>query len=126
MMPADKEAEANAVARKLSKLAQTEENNRRYAVRELCKTDWGRDFLWYLLRIGRVGLQPFAGENVHQTNFNCGEFNVGQQVLALIIEAEPSGYLRILEDQLNADRERNSILASGEQDVPGADPDSAF
>jgi hypothetical protein len=120
----DKEAEANRVNRALTKIAEREYNNRVHATRELCKTDWGRDFLWYLLRIGRIGVQPFAGEARSQTDFNCGELNVGQQILALIIEAEPSGYFRILEDQQNAERERQSV-ASGEQDVPGSDSDAA-
>src|SRR5688500_13212953 len=116
MVMEDKEAEAARAQKVLTKIAEREHASTLRAVRDLCQSPQGRDFLWYLLRIGRVGMQPFSGENRSQTDFNCGELNVGQQILALIIEAEPSGYLRILEDQQNAERERNSALR--EQDVP--------
>lgn len=103
----DKEAEANAVAKRLSKLAEREHNNATSALRKLTLTAEGRDFLWWLLRIGRVGMHPFSPDP-YQHAFNSGELNVGQQILARIIDAEPAGYFRLLEDQINADRERNS------------------
>lgn len=116
----DKEAQAAAVARVANAIARREYANQQRAVRELMLTDWGRDFLWWLLRIGRVGLQPFSTDP-YQSAFNCGEFNVGQQVLDRITQ-QPAGYLRMLEDQLNADRERTS---AGEQDTADGGPNTA-
>jgi hypothetical protein len=121
MVMPDKEAEANAVARQLNRIAEREYANQTAALRKLTLTGEGRDLLWWLLRIGRVGLQPFALDP-YQHAFNSGELNVCQQILARIIEAEPAGYLRLLEDQINADRERTTL--SREQVISEPDSDS--
>lgn len=125
MIQMDKEAQAEAVRKALEKLAETEFENVKRAVRLNCSSPEGRDFLWWLLRTGRFGSQPFnADPYLHA--FNSGELNVGQQVFALIIEAEPTGYFRILEDQLDADRKRtvaaNAAIARDTDDTPADEP----
>lgn len=94
----DKEAEANAQNAIAAKQAQRQENNVNAVFRALTGTIEGQDFLWWLLRIGKVGLQPFAVDPA-VTAFACGELNVGQQILARLIEVNPEGYLRILATQ---------------------------
>ncbi len=64
----------------------------------------GRKYLWWLLEIGRIGQQPFTS-NALTTSFNCGELNVGQQILSRIIEVNPAGYVQMqkeMQDECNA------------------------
>src|SRR5690349_11779860 len=60
----------------------------------------GRQFLWELLRIGRWATNPFLSDP-YKTAFNCGELNVGQQIMALIEEADPEGFMVLQQEQLN-------------------------
>ena len=75
------------------------------AIGECLATHKGRALLWWLLEIGRVGTQPFAGIE-GKTAFNCGELNVGNQVLARITEVGPDGYLTMMKEKQN---ERNAL-----------------
>jgi hypothetical protein len=61
----------------------------------------GRSFIWWLLTIGKFSTQPFAADpNI--TAFSCGELNVGQQIFAAVIEADPAGFLRMQQEINNA------------------------
>lgn len=71
--------------------------------KELLASPAGQNFLWWLLQIGKVGLQPFTA-NALQTSFNCGELNVGNQILAHILKADPAGYVRMQQERVNAER----------------------
>lgn len=61
-------------------------------------TRQGRRFFWWLLQIGKVGLQPFSG-NALTTAFQCGELNVGQQIQARIIEVDPEGFITLQKEK---------------------------
>lgn len=76
----------------------------------------GRKFLWWLLEIGRVGMQPYAG-NALNTAFACGELNVGQKILDRIVSVSPEGYLRMMQENNNEFKERAALLADGADDV---------
>lgn len=65
----------------------------------------GRRFLWWLLQIGKVNMQPFTN-NALTTAFACGELNVGQQVLARITQVHPAGYVQMQEENLNEYNQR--------------------
>lgn len=82
------------------------------ACRALLATATGRKYLWWLLRIGKVGTQPFAN-NALNTSFNCGELNVGQQILDHIISVDPAGYVRMMQEQADNDRSSNADTNSG-------------
>lgn len=69
----------------------------------------GRKFLWWLLEIGRVGLQPYAN-NALNTAFNCGEMNVGQRILDRIISVSPEGYLTMMKENSDEVKERDAQL----------------
>ena len=69
----------------------------------------GRKFLWWLLEIGRIGMQPFAG-NALNTAFNCGELNVGQRILDRIISVSPDGYLMMMKENESERKERDAEL----------------
>lgn len=101
-------------------LAKLEKLNIDEACKELLATRKGRYYLWWLLRIGRIGAQPFTN-NALATSFACGELNVGQQILAHIIEVDPAGYALMIQEKANDDREwrdlertRNDDRASGD------------
>lgn len=85
------------------------------ALNELLSTQEGRQFVWWLLTIGKWQTMPYAGSDA-ATNFACGEMNVGNQIFARLIETNPQAYLRIVEDQ-NA-RSRTDTNTDAE---PGTD-----
>lgn len=93
----------------------------------------GMSFAWWLLQIGRVGLQPFdGGANALRTAFNCGELNVGQQILARFMELDPASYARLQQETLSEIQSRlteSSVEhpdgADGSYDAPGSDADSS-
>lgn len=63
----------------------------------------GRQFLWHLLSIGKVGLTPFASSREH-TDFQCGELNVGNQIFARLLNVAADGYLKMVKEKQNAGR----------------------
>lgn len=67
-------------------------------VRAACKTQEGREYLWWLMEICKVAQQPFTG-NALGTSFNCGELNIGIQIRDQLINATPQGYLNILTEK---------------------------
>lgn len=119
MVQIDADARASAVLKadeKLGKLLRGWEDK---AFNALLATDEGRQFIWWLLTIGKWQTMPYAGVDA-ATNFNCGEMNVGNQIFARLLEVNPQGYLRIVEDQnarsrtnTNADSSTDSESESG-------------
>lgn len=77
------------------------------ALKDVLSRRDGRELLWWLLGECRVGGQPHTG-NALQTSFNCGELNVGNKVLARIIEVEPAGYVRMMQEQADERRQRDN------------------
>jgi hypothetical protein len=69
----------------------------------------GRKFLWWLLEIGRIGGQPYSG-NALNTAFNCGELNVGQRILDRIISVSPDGYLKMMKENEDERKARDTEL----------------
>lgn len=105
----DHEQRAKAETKIAAKIALRVKNNIDATFRDLLKKPEGRDFLWWLLQTGKVGMQPFQGQS-DLTAFACGELNVGQIIFARLLETEPAGYLRMLEDRANDDRERSATV----------------
>jgi len=79
------------------------------AISQAIENAEGRKFLWWLLEIGRVGLQPYAA-NALNTAFNCGEMNVGQRILDRIISVSPEGYLQMMRENNDERKERDALL----------------
>lgn len=88
------------------------------AVKNLLATPNGRDYLWWLLQIGRVNTQPFA-PNALNTAFNCGELNVGNQILAHIISVDPAGYVRMQQEKADAERSDADRTNAADADLFG-------
>ena len=101
------------------------------AVNALLQVPNGRRFLWWLLAVGKIGNQPFSPE-ASITAFNCGELNVGNQIMGRLMEVNPDGYTAMMKDMLNdrnsrdreldaaTDRERDA-RESGDWDTGGED-----
>lgn len=79
------------------------------AVNQAISDPQGRKFLWWLLEIGKIGMQPYAG-NALNTAFACGELNVGQRILDRIISVSPEGYLTMMKENENERKERDALL----------------
>lgn len=86
-----------------------DENKINSAVSKALKDAEGRKLLWWLLRIGGIGNQPYSG-NALNTAFNCGILNVGQQILDRITSVSPKGYLQMMEENNDEVNERNALL----------------
>lgn len=101
----DKEADRQyRLAKKKAEADQLEIDE---AVRALLSVPRGRKYLWWLLTIGKIGTQPFA-PNALNTSFNCGELNVGNQILSHIISVDPAGYVRMMQEQAENVRSSNA------------------
>lgn len=88
------------------------------ALRLLVQHPYGRKYLWWLLQIGKVGMQPFATDP-YVSAFNSGALNVGQQILAHLTEIAPDGYLQMMKENSDERHRRNTELAAA--DASGAD-----
>ena len=104
---------ARALEQAKLKIAAREDHNVDEAFRALLGTPIGRDFLWWLLRIGKWGSQPYSSDAL-QMAFNCGEMNCGQQVLARILDVNSEGFVTMQEERLND--VRNIAAAAGSAD----------
>jgi hypothetical protein len=113
-----------------------EKRNRRIArqdkiddadVQEVIKTllglPKGRKFFWWLLEQTQQGQQPFTS-NALTTAFNCGELNVGQKVLARMVELDPVGYVTMLQERNDVRRKLDPDAYSGPEGVPVDGDDS--
>lgn len=66
-------------------------------VRGLLATRGGKDVFWYILSLADVYGIQFNGDNT--TFFNEGRRSVGVDVLALMADADPTAYARLLLDK---------------------------
>ena len=112
-----------AVERLQSQFAKLDKDTVDDAMRALLAHANGRKFLWNLLRIGKVGVQPFTA-NALTTSFNCGEMNVGQQILDHIIEVDPAGYVQMMKESEDERSTRDTALrgAYSQPDNGNAEP----
>lgn len=78
------------------------------AVRLLLKHPFGRRYLYWLLDIGKaIGQNPYTG-NAEGTIFNCGEQNVGQQIMAHLLAVSPEGFLGMMQERAEERMELNA------------------
>jgi hypothetical protein len=75
----------------------------------LLSTPAGRRFLRHLLTLCKVGQQPFT-PNALTMSFNCGELNIGNQILAEIMSIDPDGYVRMQREATDEWRTREQAL----------------
>lgn len=71
-----------------------------------------RRYIYWLLEITHsIHQNPYRG-NFGDTAFACGEQNIGQMVLAHLIECAPEGYLTLLKERSDERSTRQSELES--------------
>jgi hypothetical protein len=87
-----------------------------------------RRYLWWLLSVSKsLGENAFTA-NALTTAFGCGEQNVGQQVLAHMLEVAPEGFLILMKENADERRSRQDELDrirsnGGTRDYSGANGD---
>lgn len=84
-------------------------NEVQQAIRDLLATSSGRRFLFRWLGFGRIGSNPFAS-NALTMSFGCGELNVGQRMLADLMETAPEGWLLMQREMNDEHRTRTNAL----------------
>lgn len=85
-------ADPKAVNRARKKAARTRADRLRF-VEAAMGTEEGRAWYFDLLNRCRVFNQPFTDGDPHKTSFKCGELNIGNQVLADILDAAPDKFV---------------------------------
>ena len=119
----------HAAARKAQK-RQREANrlnqlNKEKAVKGLYATREGRVYLRWLLEVSKaVGHSPFRS-NPNETAFLCGENNVGLQLMAHMIETDPSAFAELLKETADADRANRQRVNDEQRDLFGDDGEQA-
>jgi hypothetical protein len=102
----DDKAEKRHNQRRASNVKQSQLRRDNF-VRAAVETREGREYLYWLLELGKMGRNPYSG-NALSTSFACGELNVGQQIQAHLIEVAPNAFLKMLaekeEERLYAER----------------------
>jgi hypothetical protein len=111
-------------ARNKAKQAQLDRDD---FVKAACTTKQGREYLSWVMGLGRPNENPYAG-NALATAFRCGEANISKQIERHILLAAPKGYFQILEDQqkeaLNDYTDFNT--SDSDADTSGASTGSAI
>jgi len=99
-MAAHDDRRAEELTRKQSSLARARGLRIDTAISVAAQSREGREFLWWLLQIGKVGTQPFT-TNALTTAFQCGELNVGNAILERLITVNPAIYVQMQQENQN-------------------------
>lgn len=93
--------------REWEKFDQTELDS---AISAMLQHSQTRRYLWWLLYISHaVGENAFTS-NALTTAFACGEQNIGQQVLAHMLEVAPDGFLTLMKENADERKRREDEL----------------
>lgn len=79
-------------------------------IRAAMGTREGRIFFWWLLSIGKYGVNPFSHDALAMA-FGCGEQNVGQQILGEMLVAVPTSFPDMMLEQYQLQELRDVKLA---------------
>ena len=116
----DKQAEA--LSRRAREWSKTDKRELDDAVQAMLLHRSTRKYLYWLMDIGKaIGQNPFTGDAL-TTAFQCGEANVGQQVMAHLIEVAPAGFLELLKE-VGDERSRRDTELNKLRDGAAADDD---
>ena len=88
----DKQAER--LNKELSKYQALDDVEINQVIQGLIEDQKGQKFLWWLLQVGKYGLNPFSADPGIMA-FQAGEMNVGSAILARIIEVNPLGFAQL-------------------------------
>jgi hypothetical protein len=104
----DKQAEA--LTRRQREWLKTDQQKLDDAVKAMLQHAATRRYLYWLMEIGKaIGVNAFTADPM-TTAFQCGEQNVGQQVMAHLIEVAPDGFLELLREMGDERNRRDTEL----------------
>jgi hypothetical protein len=116
----DKQAEA--LTRRQREWLKTDKRELDDAVKAMILHRATRRYLYWLLDIGKaIGQNAFTSEAL-TTAFQCGEQNIGNQVMAHLIEVVPDGFLELLKEMRDERTRRDTEL--GKLRDAGVDSDA--
>lgn len=93
--------------REWEKFDQSELND---AIKAMMQHRPTRRYIWWLLTISKsLGQNAFTA-NALTTSFGCGEQNIGQQVLAHMLEVAPDGFLTLMKENADERKQRDDEL----------------
>lgn len=122
-MALPEDEQARSVARLQKSFAKQDQLAIDDAIKGLLEEVRGRKFLWWLLKVGKVNSQPFAIDS-NVMAYQCGELNVGNTILARIVEVDPSGFMRLQQENYQNARDRtNTINDAARRASSGASTD---
>lgn len=78
---------------------------------EILNTVQGRKYFFDQLKLAKVGQQPFT-PNALAMSFNCGEMNVGNQILARILSVNPQAWIQMQKEANDEYNSREQQLAA--------------
>jgi hypothetical protein len=78
----------------------TKEVLRKEGLRQVMSTEPGRAWLHSLIELCMPGQNPFVGDALH-TAFNCGELNIGNQLVAQCHACSVELYLQMMKENSN-------------------------
>jgi len=81
-------------------------------VRSILKTEYGKRFIWRLL--GKCGIHQLGVvmDNPNATYFNAGMRNIGNTLLAQVLEIKPESYVEMTKMAKGDERERSIVEAA--------------
>ena len=89
----------------------------------IMSTQQGREWMYRLLELCHIGQSPFTGDN-DQTNFQCGEQNIGLRLWGSLQGACPDLYLLMMQEANERSISTDAQLAgspNGDGGVEGTD-----
>lgn len=91
------DASEPADVRKRIKEAQRWDDKRVRVIQTIMGTEDGRRLIREYLELTRLGQNPFNTDALKMA-FNCGEINVGQRIMADVMNATPELYMRMMQE----------------------------
>lgn len=111
----------NALQRRQRTWDKQDKLERDAAISALMQHRHGRRYIYWLLEISRaMGSQPFANHAL-QTAFNCGEMNIGLQIMAHLQEVDAAGFLTMMREMGDERAERTRISDDIQRDAAATD-----
>lgn len=121
-MVAHEDHAAQRLQRKQAEWSRKDKDDIDSFVRAAMQHGQGRAYLYWLLEVGHsIGENAFTG-NALSTSFRCGEQNVGQQIMAHILEVAPDGFLSMLKEK--QDERNRRAIESARANAAGTESDS--
>jgi hypothetical protein len=121
----DEAAEMRKESKKERARQRATQYQRDTAVNNLYKTTEGRAYLWWILELSQaIGINPFS-HDTHTTAFQCGQMNVGQQLMSHMINTNPDAFAELMKEQTYVRPNRSSHGDTGSDGDSGSGSDTS-